>query len=51
MKGKIKTQEILKKYDLSRQTLYRWIKQGLITEPKRDWRNWRVWTNENIIEI
>ena len=51
MEGKIRTQEILKKYDLSRQTLYRWIKQELITEPKRDWRNWRVWTNENIIEI
>lgn len=51
MEREIRTKEILKKYDLSRQTLYRWIKQELITEPKRDWRNWRVWTNENIIEI
>ncbi|MFC3904013.1 DNA adenine methylase [Clostridium disporicum] len=51
MKNEIRTQEIIKKYDLSRQTLYRWIKQELITEPKRDWRNWRVWTNENILEI
>ncbi|CAM2871077.1 DNA adenine methylase [Hathewaya histolytica] len=51
MRNEIRTQEIIKKYDLSRQTLYRWIKQELITEPKRDWRNWRVWTNENILEI
>lgn len=51
MRNEIRTLEIMKRYDLSRQTLYRWIKQNRITDPERDWRNWRVWTNENIIEI
>lgn len=51
MRSEIRTQHILKKYDISRQTLYRWIKQGYITEPERDWRNWRVWTKENLLEI
>lgn len=51
MEKYLKTEEILNKFDLSRQTLYRWIKDKEISEPKRDWRNWRQWTEENVKEI
>lgn len=51
MERYLKTQEILNKFDLSRQTLYRWIKDKEISEPTRDWKNWRQWTEENVKEI
>lgn len=51
MERYMKTQEILNKFDISRQTLYRWVKNNDISDPKRDWRNWRVWSEKNIIEI
>jgi adenine-specific DNA-methyltransferase len=51
MEKYLKTKEILNKFDLSRQTLYRWIRDKQISEPARDWKNWRQWTGENIKEI
>lgn len=42
---------MLKKYDVSRQTLYNWIKNGFISEPEKDWRGWRIWTDESLNEI
>ena len=47
----LRTQEILNKFDLSRQTLYRWIRDKEISDPARDWRNWRQWSEENVKEI
>lgn len=46
-----KTQEICDKFDISKATLYKWEKEGLITNVGRDWRNWRVFTEQNIREI
>lgn len=46
-----KTYEVCKLYDVSRATLFRWEREGLITGPPRDWRNWRAYTPENIKEI
>lgn len=47
----LRTQEILNRFDLSRQTLYRWIRDKEISEPIRDWKNWRLWSEENVKEI
>ena len=43
----IRTKELLSMYDISRQTLYNWIKEGKLSEPIKDWRGWRVWTEEH----
>ena len=51
MKGYFRTEEVMKEFDISRQTLYRWIKEKEICEPERDWRNWRMWKEKNILEI
>ena len=51
MERYMRTQEILNRFDISRQTLYRWIKNKDISDPQRDWRNWRIWSEKNIIEI
>ena len=51
MRDYLRTEDIIKKFDISRQTLYRWIKKKEISEPDRDWRNWRIWRENNILEI
>jgi DNA-binding transcriptional MerR regulator len=46
-----KTVEVCKLFDVSKATLFRWERAGLISGPPRDWRNWRVYTHQNIKEI
>jgi len=50
-KKRFKTIEVCKLFDVSRATLFRWEREGLISDPPRDWRNWRVYTDQNIKEI
>lgn len=44
----ISTAQAAKRIGVSKNTLLRWISQGLIPDVKRDWRRWRVWTEEDI---
>jgi len=37
--------------DVSRATLFRWEREGIIAGPPRDWRNWRLYTRKNVSEI
>lgn len=46
-----KTNEICELFDISRATLFRWEREGLISGPPRDWRNWRLYTADNLEEI
>lgn len=46
-----KTNEVCDLFDISRATLFRWERQGLISGPPRDWRNWRLYTAENVEQI
>ena len=45
------TIEVCHLFDISKATLYRWEREGLISMPSRDWRNWRLYTATNIEEI
>lgn len=45
------TIEVCHFFDISKATLYRWEREGLISMPTRDWRNWRLYTATNIEEI
>src|SRR5699024_2594841 len=47
----IRTKEILGEFKISRQTLYNWVKHGDISEPDKDWRGWRMWTEQHVKEI
>lgn len=38
-------------FDISKATLFRWEREGLITDVGRDWRNWRLYTEKNRREI
>ena len=33
---------------VSKNTLLRWIAQGLIPDVPRDWRGWRLWSRQDI---
>jgi adenine-specific DNA-methyltransferase len=45
------TKYVIDKYNISKPTINAWIKRGLISEPERDWRGWRMWSEENIQEV
>lgn len=47
----IRTKDILEEFQISRQTLYNWGKSGILTEPEKDWRGWRMWTDQHVKEI
>lgn len=46
-----KTNEVCEIFDISRATLFRWEREGMISRPPRDWRNWRLYTAENVEQI
>jgi DNA-binding transcriptional MerR regulator len=46
-----KTNQICDLFDISKATLFRWEREGLIAGPPRDWRNWRLYTKKNVAEI
>ena len=45
------TLEVCRKAPLSRSTLLRWLKRGLIEEPIRDRRGWRIFSEEALMRI
>jgi DNA-binding transcriptional MerR regulator len=51
VRKRYKTYEVCKLFNVSRATLFRWEREGLISGPPRDWRNWRIYTVQNIKEI
>lgn len=46
-----KTNQVCDLFDISKATLFRWEREGLISGPPRDWRNWRLYTKKNVAEI
>lgn len=50
-KGRYKTQDLCLRFDISKATLFRWERDGLISSIGRDWRNWRLYTEKNVQEI
>jgi DNA-binding transcriptional MerR regulator len=52
MKKKLyKTRDICRLFDISKATLFRWEKEGLISSVGRDWRNWRIYSDRTVGEI
>ena len=51
MQAGFKTYQVCDLFDISKATLFRWEREGVIAEPPRDWRNWRLYTRKNVDEI
>jgi hypothetical protein len=43
--------EVCKKVGISRPTLFRWLKRGLLIKLHRDRRGWRLFTEEDLNKI
>jgi DNA-binding transcriptional MerR regulator len=46
-----KAKEVCAIFDIAKVTLFRWEREGLISNVGRDWRNWRLYSEKNIKEI
>jgi len=49
--SKYYAKDICKLFDISKATLFRWENEGLISNIGRDWRNWRIYSKDNVEEI
>ncbi len=43
--------EVAKLVGISSKTIARWEKVGKVNRPKRDWRGWRVYDEEDLLKI
>lgn len=51
MKKRLTITEVADIVGISTKTLTRWEKLGKIRKPKRDWRGWRVYEEDDLTEI
>ena len=51
MKKRMTITEVADTIGVSAKTLARWEKVGKIRKPKRDWRGWRVYEEEDLTYI
>jgi excisionase family DNA binding protein len=45
------TEEAAKAAGISKSTLLRWIRQGVVSEVRRDRNNWRVFTRKDVSHL
>ena len=43
--------EVCQEVGISRPTLYRWLKRGILTRLRRDRKGWRMFTEEDLMKI
>lgn len=51
MDGRLTITEVAKTLGITPRTIMRWEKTGKIKKPKRDWRGWRFYHKEDLVEI
>jgi len=49
--GRLTITQAARKVGVSPKTLLRWEKAGKTPKPKRDWRGWRVYEEEDVAEL
>jgi len=47
----LSTGEAAKHIGVSKNTLLRWLDEGLTEDVGRDWRGWRLWQNDDIERV
>ena len=51
IKKRMTITEVAKMVGISAKTIVRWEKLGKIRKPKRDWRSWRVYDENDLLQI
>ena len=46
-----RSSEVCQKTGICRATLFRWLKRNIISEPQRDRRGWRLFTENDVTRI
>lgn len=50
-KSNLSTNEVCKLFDVTKTTLFKWEKEGKMKKAQKDWRGWRIFSEENVDEI
>jgi CheY-like chemotaxis protein len=45
------SKDVCEELQISKSTLFKWEREGLITKVRRDWRGWRLYDERNLEEI
>lgn len=51
IKRRLTVTEVAEIIGISAKTVMRWEKMGKIRKPKRDWRGWRVYDDQDVEQI
>lgn len=51
MNGRLTITDIAKKVGVTPKTIMRWEKSGKIKKPKRDWKGWRIYLEDDLARI
>ena len=51
IKMNLSTKMVEKKFNVTRQTLHNWINEGLLPAPKKDFRNWYIWSDYDVSNV
>ena len=51
IKRRMTITEVAQIVGISAKTIMRWEKMGKIRKPKRDWRSWRVYDEDDLAQI
>ncbi len=50
-KNKFSTQGVCTLFDVTKTTLFKWEKEGKLNQVEKDWRGWRVFSDDNIKNV
>lgn len=51
MNGRLTITDVAEKVGVTAKTLVRWEKSGKIKKPKRDWKGWRFYLEDDVADI
>ena len=51
MNGRLTITDVAEKIGVTAKTIVRWEKSGKIRKPKRDWKGWRFYSEDDVADI
>ena len=51
MNGRLTISDVADKVGVTSKTIIRWEKSGKIRKPKRDWKGWRFYSEDDLADI
>ena len=51
MNGRLTISDVAEKVGVTPKTIVRWEKSGKIRKPKRDWKGWRFYSEDDLADI